>query len=148
MSFQVYLRQRSNSISARKKSTPLPVNASNVNSTENSLPSCSDSTIHIEVCESPKNQQQQECVYYDKHYKPDATLQTRNDNQSFSDDYVNSPPTSSGKKRNRKRHNLRSRMMHFFGVCTKCKDSNVTLDATNSNQKRSNSQIPLLEKRS
>ena len=144
---QVFLRQRSNSISARKKSTPLPGNTSKVNSTDNSLPSCSDSNIHIEVCDSPKNQRQ-ECVYYDKHYQPHDTLQARNDDQCFSDDYVNSPPSSSGHKRNRKRHNLRSRMMHFFGVCTKCKDSNLTLETTNSMQQRSNSQIPLLEKRS
>ncbi|TMW48140.1 hypothetical protein DOY81_006773 [Sarcophaga bullata] len=144
----MFLRQRSNSIATRKKSTPLPVNTSKANSTENSLPSCNDSAIHIEVSESPKSGQQQECVYYDKHYQPNATLQTRNINQSFSDGDVNSPPSSSGNKKNRKRQNLRSRMMRFFGVCTKCKDTNLTLDATINTQQRSNSQIPLLEKRS
>lgn len=117
------------------------------------MPSSSDSAIHIGVCESPRSQRQ-ECIYYDKHYQPLAALQTRSTDQSLSDGDMHSPATntlgvgtsSADKRKYRKRHNIRSRMMRFFGVCTKCNDPNLSLDTTNSTQQQSNSQIPLLEK--
>ncbi|XP_065361021.1 protein swallow [Calliphora vicina] len=145
-----FLRQRSNSIAARKKSTPLPANISKVSSTGSSVPSSSDSAI--EVTDSPKNQRQsrrEEFIYYEQRSQRYSVLETRNAGRNYPDtDHSTSPNNNSiedgnARGNSRKRHNLRSRVMRFFGACTKCEDHNLSLEAVD---KSTHSQIPLLEK--
>ncbi|KAI8122245.1 hypothetical protein FF38_07668 [Lucilia cuprina] len=156
-----FLRHRSNSMTARKKSTPLPANISKVSSVgSGGAPSSSDSAIDIEVAElSPKNQRQsrrEEFIYYEQRSQRYSVLETRNAGRSYTDSQANSTPrnnntiedggmgSSSNTRRNlHKRHNLRSRMMRFFGACTKCEDPNMSLESVD---KLQHSQIPLLEK--
>lgn len=154
-----YLRQRSNSIADRKKSTPLQMNISRASSVASSVPNSSDSAIDSELAESPKSQRQsrrEEFIYYDKRSQRYAVLETRNAGQTYmaTDNLNSSTETNAaearavnGHGRNglRRRQNLRSRMMRFFGSCTKCEDPNLSLDTT---QQQSFSQIPLLEKSS
>ncbi|XP_013111924.1 protein swallow [Stomoxys calcitrans] len=166
-----FLRQRSNSMANRQKSTPLALainNASTVSSNKNnSLIRNSDSAIDIEVIESPRKQRQsrrEEFIYYEKHpqqrfstFQKSRRNPVANNSQSEAEtsysaiELTNSQPSCDDSgvgvpRKSHKRHSLRARMMRFFGACTKCEDTNVSLDTVDNSQQSSMSQIPLLEK--
>ncbi|KAM7358840.1 swallow [Cochliomyia hominivorax] len=143
-----FLRNRSNSIAARRKSTPLPVNTSRISSAGSSVPSSSDSAIDIEVAESPKSQRQsrrEEFIYYEQRSQRFSILEACNaDSENINNNNTgNSSNKISEKSTTGKRTNLRSRIRRIFGACTKCDDPNLSLESMD---KRNHSQIPLLNK--
>uniref|UniRef100_A0A1I8MS26 Protein swallow n=1 Tax=Musca domestica TaxID=7370 RepID=A0A1I8MS26_MUSDO len=159
-----FLRQRSNSMANRQKSTPLAMalnNSKNMNSSANKsfIPN-SESGIDIEVIESPRKQRQsrrEEFIYFEnrsqrnKNQRRDlAEAETICSPGGLTTMIVNTSAGDSDADASRKTHNRRSlgtRMMRLFGACTKCEDPNRTMDTTlDPSQHQSYSQIPLLEK--
>ncbi|XP_061386094.1 protein swallow [Musca vetustissima] len=164
-----FLRQRSNSMANRQKSTPLAMalnSSKNMGSANKSFIPNSEAGIDIEVIESsPRKQRQsrrEEFIYFENRSQrntsargghnlaeaettcsPAGLTTTMIVNTSSGTDSV----LAAGRKSTHNRRSLGTRMMRLFGACTKCDDPNRSMDTTlDQSQHQSYSQIPLLEK--
>lgn len=166
-----FLRQRSNSMANRQKSTPLVMAFNNSkllgSANKSFIPNSETTGIDIEVIESPRKQRQsrrEEFVYFENRSQrainnsngrnlaeaettcsPGGLTTTMIVNTSAGGDSVVSGGAAARKHHNRR--SLGTRVMRLFGACTKCDDPNRSMDTTmDQSQHQSYSQIPLLEK--